>query len=38
MLRAVRFAVKLNGKIEPATQAPIAELAGLLGNVPAARF
>lgn len=37
MLRAVRFAVKLNGKIESATQAPIAELADLLGNVPAAR-
>jgi len=37
MLRAVRFAVKLNGKIEPATQAPIAQLADLLSNVPAAR-
>lgn len=37
MLRAVRFAVKLNGQIEKATQAPIAQLADLLSNVPAAR-
>jgi len=37
MLRAVRFAVKLKGKIDTASQAPIAELADLLSNVPASR-
>jgi poly(A) polymerase len=38
MLRVVRFAAKLNFKIEPATYAPIAELANLLRNVPASRL
>lgn len=38
MLRAVRFAVKLKGKIDPGTQAPIAKLADLINNVPAARL
>lgn len=37
MLRAVRFAVKLNGQIERGTEAPIRELAELIGNVPTAR-
>ena len=37
MLRAVRFAVKLKGNIDTASQAPIAELADLLSNVPASR-
>ncbi len=38
MLRAARFAAKLGFRIEPATEAPIGELAGLLGDVPAARL
>lgn len=38
MLRAVRFAVKLKGKIDPGTEAPIAEVADLINNVPAARL
>lgn len=38
MLRAVRLAAKLNCSIEPATAAPINQLAGLLQNVPAARL
>lgn len=38
MLRAVRFATKLNMDIAPATAAPIAELAVLLKNIPAARL
>ncbi len=38
MLRAVRLAAKLNCSIEPATGAPINQLAGLLQNVPAARL
>jgi poly(A) polymerase len=38
MLRVVRFAAKLNFDIEPATYAPIAELADLLRNVPASRL
>ena len=38
MLRAVRFASKLNGTIEPATHAPIRELAGLIKNVPDSRL
>ncbi|HEX4917770.1 MAG TPA: polynucleotide adenylyltransferase PcnB [Limnobacter sp.] len=38
MLRVVRFAAKLNFEIEPATYAPIAELADLLRNVPASRL
>jgi len=37
MLRAVRFAVKLKGNIDTASQAPIVELADLLSNVPASR-
>ncbi|WP_245699475.1 polynucleotide adenylyltransferase PcnB [Pseudoalteromonas byunsanensis] len=38
MLRAVRFATKLDMHIAPATKAPIKELAGLLSNIPAARL
>ncbi len=38
MLRAVRFAVKLNGTIEQQSELPIAKLADLLNNVPAARL
>src|SRR5690606_4661712 len=38
MLRAVRFASKLNGTIEPGTQAPIRSLAGLIKNVPYSRL
>ncbi|MFG6176086.1 polynucleotide adenylyltransferase PcnB [Halomonas sp. THAF12] len=38
MLRAVRFAAKLDFDIEPATEAPIAELAELLLQVPPARL
>ncbi|HEY1058153.1 MAG TPA: polynucleotide adenylyltransferase PcnB [Limnobacter sp.] len=38
MLRVVRFAAKLNFTIEPATYAPIADLADLLKNVPASRL
>lgn len=38
MLRAVRFAVKLNGKIEPQTKAPIKAMADLIDNVPASRL
>lgn len=38
MLRVVRFAAKLGFEIEPATRAPIKELAGLISNVPAARL
>ena len=38
MLRAVRFAVKLNAKIDPATRAPIQSMASLLENVPASRL
>jgi poly(A) polymerase len=37
MLRAVRFAAKLGFEIDEATRAPIASMADLLGNVPAAR-
>ena len=37
MLRAVRFAAKLDFKIETKTRAPIGALAPLLENVPAAR-
>jgi poly(A) polymerase len=37
MLRAVRIAAKLGFEIDEATRAPIARLAGLLGNVPPAR-
>ena len=38
MLRAVRFAAKLGFGIDDATRAPIARLAPLLENVPAARL
>jgi poly(A) polymerase len=38
MLRAVRFAVKLKGKIDADTEAPIAKHADLINNVPAARL
>jgi poly(A) polymerase len=38
MLRAVRFAAKLGFEIEDKTRAPIAELADLIENVPAARL
>ena len=38
MLRAVRFAAKLDFEIDGATREPIARLAPLLGNVPAARL
>jgi poly(A) polymerase len=38
MLRAARFAAKLGFRMEPATEAPIGELAGLLADVPAARL
>ncbi|MDY7576844.1 polynucleotide adenylyltransferase PcnB [Herbaspirillum sp. RTI4] len=37
MLRAVRFAARLNFTIDPATSAPIALMASLIDNVPAAR-
>jgi poly(A) polymerase len=38
MLRAVRFAAKLDFSIEPATEQPIKRLAYLLDGVPAARL
>jgi poly(A) polymerase len=38
MLRAVRFAAKLDFSIEPATEAPIGSLAYLLDGVPPARL
>lgn len=38
MLRAIRFATKLNMDISDATQAPIKALAPLLKNIPAARL
>jgi poly(A) polymerase len=38
MLRAVRFAAKLDFSIEPKTEAPIAKLAYLLDGVPPARL
>lgn len=37
MLRVVRFAAKLRFEIEPVTAAPIAVMAPLINNVPAAR-
>ena len=37
LLRVVRFAAKLNFTIDPATSAPIAVMAPLVNNVPAAR-
>lgn len=38
MMRAFRFAAKLDATIEPATLAPIKSLAPLLGNVPSSRL
>jgi poly(A) polymerase len=38
MLRAVRFAAKLDFSLEPATEAPIRQLAYLLDGVPPARL
>lgn len=38
MLRAARFAAKLDFRIDPATRAPIAELASMLERIPAARL
>ncbi|MFT5720002.1 MAG: poly(A) polymerase [Motiliproteus sp.] len=38
MLRAVRFAAKLDFSIEPNTEAPIPQLAHLLRDIPAARL
>lgn len=38
MLRAARFAAKLNFDLAPETAAPIPELASLLGDVPPARL
>lgn len=38
MLRAVRIAAKLGLEIDPATRAPIAQLAELMHNVPPARL
>jgi poly(A) polymerase len=38
MLRALRFAAKLGFRLEHATEAPLHELARLLGDVPAARL
>jgi poly(A) polymerase len=38
MLRAARFAAKLDFEIEESTAAPIPELASLLDNIPAARL
>lgn len=38
MLRTIRFAAKLNMKIDPSTAEPIKKLAPLLNNVPSARL
>ncbi len=38
MLRAARFAAKLNFSIEPETESPIFELASLLDGIPSARL
>ena len=38
MLRSARFVAKLGFQMDPATRAPIAELAPLVRNVPAARL
>ncbi len=38
MIRAVRFAAKLNLTIEPASEAPIHKLSSLLGNIAPARL
>jgi poly(A) polymerase len=37
IIRAIRFAAKLGFEIEPATRAPIPEMAALLDNVPPSR-
>lgn len=38
MLRAIRFATKLDMQISPETSAPIKELSALMANIPAARM
>jgi len=38
MLRALRFACKLDAQLAPATRAPIEALAGLVRNVPSSRL
>jgi len=38
MLRAVRFSAKLSATIDPASRAPIREMADLIDNVPASRL
>jgi poly(A) polymerase len=38
MLRAIRFATKLDMQISDATKAPIKELSSLMANIPAARL
>jgi len=38
MLRALRFAAKLDGTIDPATREPIARMSSLIENVPASRL
>ncbi len=38
MLRAARFAAKLDFRIDPATRKPVAELAPLLANIPRSRI
>ena len=38
MLRAIRFATKLDMKMSPETSAPIKELSSLMANIPAARM
>ncbi|NKI35455.1 polynucleotide adenylyltransferase PcnB [Wenzhouxiangella sp. XN79A] len=38
MLRAIRFVTKLGMEMDPATEAPIRELAPLLGDIPPARL
>jgi len=38
LLRATRFAVKLDLKLEPATAGPIPQMAGLLSDIPPARL
>ena len=38
MLRAIRFATKLDMQISPETKAPIKELSSLMASIPAARM
>ena len=38
MLRAIRFAAKLDLSIEPASEAPVRELSSLMGNIAPARL